>query len=130
IDRLCSALHLDRSTLVRAVRLDNGPVWQLLELDSAEAVLAVDSALVDWPEYVGVSLLGPHPEGSDCDYEVRNISPASGLSEDPITGSLNSAIARWLFEEGRLGSDLVIAQGTKIGREGRVMIRRDRGDPA
>ncbi|UHD45779.1 PhzF family phenazine biosynthesis protein [Aureimonas altamirensis] len=125
VDRLCSALDLDRSKIMHAVRLDNGPVWQLLELESAEAVLAIDSTRVQWPEYVGVSLFGPHPEGSDCDYEVRNVSPASGMSEDPVTGSLNAAIAMWMSDEGRLGSDLIMAQGTQIGREGRVFIRRD-----
>lgn len=128
VDRLCSALELDRSLLVRAVRLDNGPVWQLLELASAEAVLAVDSSRVHWPEYVGVSLLGPRPHGSESDFEVRNVSPASGMSEDPITGSLNAAIARWMLDEGRLTTDLIMAQGTRIGREGRVFIRRDQGD--
>lgn len=129
-ERLCAALGLDRAGVVRAARLDNGPVWQVLELASAEAVLAVDAARVRWPEHVGVSVLGPHPPGSACGYEVRNLSPSSGMSEDPITGSLNAAIARWMLKEGRLAPEVVVAQGSAIGREGRVLVRRDPRDPA
>ena len=121
---LCDALAVARRDVVRAARLANGPVWQVLELASAEAVLAVDAARVRWPEHVGVSVLGAHREGAECDYEVRSLSPSSGMSEDPITGSLNAAIAWWMASEGRLSRDLTIAQGTKLGREGRVFVRR------
>lgn len=34
-----------------------------------------------------------------------------------------------MFDEGRLTSDLVMAQGTRIGRDGRVFIRRDQKNP-
>ena len=47
------------------------------------------------------------------------LAPSSGMSEDPITGSLNSALAHWLQAEGRL----TVAQGTSINRHGRVSIR-------
>ena len=53
------------------------------------------------------------------------IAPSSGMSEDPITGSLNSAVAHWLQANGRLSSDIVVAQGTVIGRQGRVYIKPD-----
>lgn len=123
LHELCRVLGLDRRQVVRSARLNNGPAWQVLELASADDVLAVDASLVQWPEYVGVSLLGAYPEGSECQFEVRNISPSSGMVEDPITGSLNSAIARWMAADGRLTSHLTMSQGTKLGREGRVFIR-------
>ena len=47
------------------------------------------------------------------------------MSEDPITGSLNSAIAHWLKSKNRLGKAITVAQGTVIGRKGRVSIRPD-----
>ena len=47
------------------------------------------------------------------------------MSEDPITGSLNAAIARWMYESGRWRDPVIVAQGTCIGREGRLFIRRD-----
>ncbi|SHH49420.1 PhzF family phenazine biosynthesis protein [Marivita hallyeonensis] len=126
---LCEKLKIDASLVLRSARLENGPVWQLLELQTAADVLAVDANLIRWPEFSGVSLLGAYGDGQPCDFEIRNVSPSSGMSEDPITGSLNAAVAKWMQKEGRLKHDLTIAQGTAIGRTGRVYIRlgdRDR----
>ena len=53
------------------------------------------------------------------------LAPSSGMSEDPITGSLNSALACWMHAQGRLRGDLVIAQGTSINRHGRVYVKPD-----
>jgi predicted PhzF superfamily epimerase YddE/YHI9 len=47
------------------------------------------------------------------------------MSEDPITGSLNAAIARWKYGSGQWREPLVVAQGSCIGRVGRLYIRRD-----
>ncbi len=123
ITKLCQVLNIDRACVVRSARLENGPIWQALELPSAEAVLALDSSLVRWPDYVGVSVLGAYGKGAECQYEIRNLSPSSGMSEDPVTGSLNAAIAKWMQVEGRLHSNLTMGQGTRLGREGRVFIR-------
>ena len=128
VTRLTDALGLASAQVVRAAQLDNGPVWQVLELQSAADVLAIDSARVTWPEFVALGVVGPYPDGSPSDYEVRNLAPSSGMSEDPITGSLNAAIAQWMQTEGRLTRDLVMQQGTAIGREGRVFVApSDRG---
>ena len=121
--KIRQALDIPDSAVLRTAELDNGPVWQVLELSSAAAVLAVDTARVRWPEFSPIGLLGAHPVGADCDYEVRMLAPSSGMSEDPITGSLNAALARWMHAEGRLGKSLTVAQGTAIGRTGRVFIR-------
>lgn len=122
LERLINALGLDKAQIVNTAILNNGPEWQLLELATAQDVLDVDASRVNWPEFVGVSLLGRHASDNECDYEVRNISPSSGMTEDPITGSLNSAIAIWLQGQNRLQANLVMAQGTKMGRLGRVFI--------
>ncbi|MGR3660566.1 MAG: PhzF family phenazine biosynthesis protein [Paracoccaceae bacterium] len=126
---LLEALDISPDKLRRTALLDNGPVWQLLEVNSAEDVLAVDAAKIKWPEFVGVSLFGAYPDGSACAFETRHIFRASGITEDPITGSLSAAIARWLLDQGRLTKDIVISQGSKIGREGRVYISLDRANP-
>lgn len=123
IDLLARTLKLSPQTIVRAARLDNGPVWQVLELAGAEDVLQADSSLVSWPENKPIGLIGPHKPGHECDYEVRMFAPSSGMSEDPITGSLNSALAHWFDSNGKLDRDLLIAQGTRINRHGRVSIR-------
>lgn len=119
---LCAALRIDPGIVRRSAVLENGPVWNVLELATAQDVLAIPSGLVRWPDRVGVSVIGPHEAGAECDFEVRNLSPSSGMSEDPITGSLNAALARWMWSEGRLTRDLVIAQGTCLGRTGRVFV--------
>lgn len=129
LHRLSNALELDPKRVINAVHLDNGPVWQVLELENAQDVLAIDSTKVSWPEFVGVSVLGAYPAGSRCDFEVRSLSPSSGMSEDPITGSLNAAIARWMHHKGRLKGNVTVSQGTKINREGRVFIRVSSTDP-
>jgi len=120
---IVKALEIPHEAILNTAQLDNGPVWQVLELDSAEAVLAVDSSRVRWPTFRAIGLIGAHPAGSACDYEVRLLAPSSGMSEDPITGSLNSALAHWLSSENRLEGAITVAQGTVIGRCGRVTIR-------
>ena len=126
--RVLSALAIPPEAVVRSARLDNGPVWQVLELRGADEVLAVDASRVRYPAFRSIGLMGPHPEGAECDFEVRNLAPSSGMIEDPITGSLNAALACWMRSEGRLKPALTIAQGTSIGREGRVFVRADPSD--
>jgi predicted PhzF superfamily epimerase YddE/YHI9 len=58
---------------------------------------------------------------------VRAFFPAPGgaLAEDPVTGSLNAALAQWLIESGRAPKRYVAAQGAALGRAGRVFIEDD-----
>ena len=51
------------------------------------------------------------------------LAPSSGMSEDPITGSLNAAIEKWMQASGRLQIPYTVAQGTRIGRQGRVLVK-------
>jgi len=125
---LMEALDISSESILHTALLDNGPVWTVLQLQSADQVLSVDSSLVRWPEYKSIGLIGAHKAGAECDYEVRMLAPLSGMSEDPITGSLNAALAQWLSAEGRLGRSIIIAQGTSINRHGRVSVRVDGAD--
>ena len=122
---IIDALDIPADAVLQTTQLDNGPVWQVLQLTSAEQVLAVDSSLIRWPAYQSIGLIGAHPTGSECDYEVRMLAPSSGMGEDPITGSLNAAIAQWMRTEGKLTQPITVAQGTKIDRRGRVSIWPD-----
>ena len=121
-DAIASTLEIPGDQILHSAELDNGPLWQVMQLDSAEAVLALDSSKVRWPTFKSIGMIGAHPPGSECDYEVRMLAPSSGMSEDPITGSLNSALAHWLQAQGRLEHRVTVAQGTSIGRHGRVVI--------
>ena len=58
--------------------------------------------------------------------EVRFFHRSGGvISEDPVTGSFNASLAQWLIAEGYAPKTYIAAQGTVIGREGRVHIAQD-----
>ena len=57
--------------------------------------------------------------------EVRAFAAPLGINEDPVTGSLNASLAQWLIADGYAPSDYIAAQGSCIGREGRVHIHQD-----
>jgi predicted PhzF superfamily epimerase YddE/YHI9 len=60
------------------------------------------------------------------DLEVRFFfDRGDGVAEDPITGSFNASLAQWLIADGHAPRTYVAAQGTCIGREGRVYLEQD-----
>ena len=120
-----AALRLPRERLVDAQWLINGPRWLALLLDSAATVLAIepDGALLARFRTIGV--VGAHPAGGECAFEVRGFVGRPALSEDPVTGSLNAGLAEWLIGSGRAPDRYVAAQGTRLGRAGRVRIARE-----
>jgi PhzF family phenazine biosynthesis protein len=58
---------------------------------------------------------------------VRAFVPTFGVGEDPVTGSLNAGLAQWLIGSGRAPSRYVAAQGTALGRQGRVHVEQEDG---
>lgn len=119
-----AALGIGTDQVLGAQVLDNGPTWLTLQLDSAETVLGVDSArLASVPYFVGI--VGVHEPGAGADIEVRGFTHPDGIPEDPVTGSLNASIAQWLVGQGVLPTSYVAAQGTALGRAGRVHITVD-----
>ncbi|MFM1965378.1 MAG: hypothetical protein RL134_1103 [Actinomycetota bacterium] len=127
VDRIARGLGLTRADIVDHQWCDNGPGWQAVLLESADQVLALepDPALLAG---LDVGVIGPHASG-DVDYEVRAFFPGnSGLTEDPVTGSLNAALAQWLIGSGRAPETYIAAQGTALGRAGRVHVMREAGD--
>lgn len=124
LDRVLRALDLPAEAVVDHRLLDNGPRWHVLLLDSAERVLGLRP---DWAaiEGVDVGVVGPHPAGGEAAFEVRGFAPGMGLTEDPVTGSLNASIGQWLTRSGRAPERYVAAQGTALGRAGRVHVERD-----
>jgi PhzF family phenazine biosynthesis protein len=57
--------------------------------------------------------------------EVRFFAPDIGVLEDPVTGSFNASLAQWLIADGIAPARYVAAQGTCIGRAGRIFIEQD-----
>ena len=123
VDRLAAVLRIERRAIVDAQWAANGPNWVAILLGSAEEVLALRPGFVD----VDLGVAGPWPPGSAAAFEVRAFFPKDGATaEDPVTGSLNAALAEWLVATGRAELPYVAAQGTALGREGRVHLS---GDP-
>jgi PhzF family phenazine biosynthesis protein len=134
--RLVGLAGIDAGAVVAARRIDNGLEWTVLLLESAEAVTTASPAA--WSaEPLHLGLVGPHPDARradgplpgarSLDYEVRAFFASSGgaVKEDPVTGSLNAGVARWLLASGRQAGPYTAGQGGCIGRDGRVEVDLD-----
>ncbi len=121
LDHVTRLLRIHRDQVVDSKWVDNGPGWVGLLLEDARAVLALkpDHAALDgWD----IGVVGPWTDGgSDAHVEVRAFDSST---EDPVTGSLNASLGQWLAGN-RLPEQYVAAQGTAIGRAGRVHVRRE-----
>jgi PhzF family phenazine biosynthesis protein len=119
------ALGVARERLIAAQWLKNGPNWLGLLLDSAATVLALEPDAARMKRFRSVGVVGAHAPGSECAFEVRGFVGHPSLYEDPVTGSLNAGLGEWLIATGRAPARYVAAQGTRLGRAGRVAIERD-----
>jgi PhzF family phenazine biosynthesis protein len=122
VRRMADVLRVERSEIIDAQWVDNGPGWVAALFESAEAVLSLQPGDVDFD----LGVVGPYPEGSPEAFEVRAFVPADGMTvEDPVTGSLNASLAEWLLRTRRATAPYTASQGTALGRSGRVHITRD-----
>jgi len=121
-ERVAQGLNVPRSDIVDIAWADNGPGWVAVLLADADSVLALRPRFSEHD--IGVA--GPHPAGGEADWEVRAFFAKDGSTvEDPVTGSLNASLAGWLLASGRASAPYVAAQGTALGRRGRVHIDVD-----
>jgi PhzF family phenazine biosynthesis protein len=130
---IARGLGVARADILHHAWCDNGPHWRGVMLRSAEQVLALQpNATVLAGLDVGV--VGPRGKvgvvgASDAEgiaFEVRAFFPGNnGLAEDPVTGSLNAALAQWLIGAGLAPTRYVASQGTALGRAGRVHVEQD-----
>jgi PhzF family phenazine biosynthesis protein len=118
---IAAGLRMARTALLDASWLVNGPHWIGVLLESAEDVLAItpDYAAMDG---LNVGVIGPHGGGGSADFEVRTFIPGDAAAEDPVTGSFNAGAAQWLIGSGRAPASYTAAQGTALGRAGRVRV--------
>jgi PhzF family phenazine biosynthesis protein len=119
--RIAAGLRLPRPALLDASWLVNGPEWIGVLLESAGQVLGLrpDFAALDG---LKVGVIGPHAADAGTDFEVRTFIPGDAAAEDPVTGSFNAGVAQWLIGSGRAPSSYTAAQGTVLGRAGRVHV--------
>jgi PhzF family phenazine biosynthesis protein len=117
------ALGLEADTIDGAQLIDNGTDWLAVLVADAAMVLGLEpdhGALRSLPK---VGVVGWH-DGGEVALEVRAFADSVGITEDPITGSLQASVAQWLLDLGRVPDRYHAAQGTCIGRRGRVHVER------
>jgi PhzF family phenazine biosynthesis protein len=121
LDRIARALRIGRSEIVDSQWVDNGAGWVAVRLRDADAVLALSP---DFGAFNGldIGVAGLYPPGRETQVEVRGFAPDFGIPEDPVTGSLNAGLAQWLTGDRTLPPSHVAAQGTALGRAGRIHI--------
>ncbi len=131
--QVVAALGVPATAVQGARVLDNGARWLGLLLDSAERVLSIEPDHAALRHLDAVGVIGPQAvgafagEGADTQFEVRAFADLIGVTEDPVTGSLNASLAQWLIGEGLAPARYVAAQGQRLGRAGRVHVAQDGG---
>lgn len=128
LERAASALGIDRQAILGAQWLDNGPRWLTLRLPDAASVLALAPDHAAIRAFAKIGVVGPWAAGShEAQFEVRAFAAPIGVNEDPVTGSLNAGVAHWLMETGIAPTRYLAAQGTCLGRQGRIRLQREGG---
>ncbi len=124
VQRIARGLRVPREAIVAHAWCDNGPPWRGVMLRSADELLTLQpdrAVLQGWD----VGVVAPHRRGHDAQFEVRAFfTGPQGVIEDPVTGSLNAALAQWLIGAGLAPSRYAAAQGTALGRAGRVFVEQ------
>lgn len=112
--------------------LDVGPRWVIAEMASLDAVAHLEPDLAALGAYdkahgtTGLTVFASGDEGT----LVRSFAPADGISEDPVCGSGNGAVAAYRLLAGQVtdGDRYIASQGLQVGRDGYVHIRIDGSD--
>ena len=121
---IARGIGVEAAAIKAAQWADNGPGWVAAMLNSRAELLALKP---DYSKLGGLKLgvvapWDPATDGSDAQFEVRALVSGSPPKEDPVTGSLNAAIAQWLIGAGLAPTSYVASQGTVLGRAGRVFV--------
>jgi PhzF family phenazine biosynthesis protein len=119
------SLGIAADEVIDAAWVDNGPGWVAIKVADPQRVLAIEPRFA--PLDIGV--VAPYAAGSAAQFEVRAFFPVGGtMREDPVTGSLNASLAQWMIGTGAATAPYVAAQGTALGRDGRVYIEEIEGE--
>jgi PhzF family phenazine biosynthesis protein len=124
--RIAASLGVAEPAIKAAQWVDNGPGWVAVMLGSRAEVLGLkrDGSLLPGQPLGVVAPWDPARDGDEAQFEVRAYT-SRGDTEDPVTGSLNASLAQWLIGAGLAKPRYVAAQGTALGRAGRVHVARE-----
>ncbi|AOP51783.1 PhzF family phenazine biosynthesis protein [Brevibacterium aurantiacum] len=124
VEQIAAALHVERTEILGHQWVDNGPGWAAVRLASAQQVLDLEPDFSQIPD-TKLGVLGPHPDDSAHEYEIRAFVPGTAIGEDPVTGSLNASVAQWLIKSGLAPEKYTATQGTALGRAGVISISHE-----
>lgn len=109
-----------------------GPVHTVIQLPSAKDVLALTPNLDELLTFsqkfgtTGIVVFGAQDDANKTAIEARSFFPILGISEDPVCGSGNDAIAAFIAETQQtavFGNCFLSSQGHALGREGKIALR-------
>ncbi|KAF9928503.1 hypothetical protein BGZ67_006953 [Mortierella alpina] len=129
----CQAMGLDRSEVLDTQWIVNGPEWFALLVKDPSTVLKVKRTPTEQSKKIKWGIIGEYPaaqrtSSNDPLFEVRTFPHSVLVDEDPVTGSFNAGMAQWLIGTGRAPTSYIASQGTAMGRQGRVVVKRDDSD--
>jgi PhzF family phenazine biosynthesis protein len=114
-----AALALDEGEIRAMAWVDTGPGWLGVLIDDPDRLLELRCAPIE--QFIGVAAIRAGDE-----LEVRAFYPVRGaMVEDPVCGSLNAGLARWLPTIDALQPPYIARQGAALGRDGRLSISRE-----
>jgi predicted PhzF superfamily epimerase YddE/YHI9 len=124
---IARGIGVEPAAIKAAQWADNGPGWVAAMLSSRVQLLALKP---DYSKLGGLKLgvvapWDPKSDGADVQFEVRALVSGSPPKEDPVTGSLNAAVAQAMIAKGLASAPYVAAQGECLGRTGRIFIDQD-----
>ena len=121
LQQIVAAFGIGQDRVLAHQWVDNGPGWAVLQLPTAEEVLALEPDLSLIPTAM-VGAIGAYSAGSPHDFEMRTFAPRCGVPEDPACGSMNAAVGQWLTTTGSSPSSYRVSQGTRLGRAATIEI--------
>ena len=124
--RIARALRVGPEAFIASQWLVNGPNWVAVMMRTRDEVLALKPDFAAMGD-LEIGVIAPSVD-TEFLFEVRAFVPTLGVNEDPVTGSLQAGLAQWLIGEGLAPARYLAAQGTAMGRAGRVHVERDGKD--
>lgn len=110
-----------------------GPRWVIAELASTPLLETLNpdyAILADYDRAQGTTGMTVYANAADGSIMARSFAPADGITEDPVCGSGNAAVAAYRLRLGQItsGSAYTAFQGCQVGRDGRVQVRIENDD--
>jgi len=121
--RTLAVMGLDVSEVANVEWIDNGPRWIGVELIDPARIGTLAPRPVDDDEVdIAAFCIGSELDGVDV--ELRCFF-ATDVREDPVTGSANASVAKYLHTHDKVRFPYVAAQGNYMGRNGRAYVSAD-----